>query len=175
MDPAALLLPLSLLFVGAVLFLNGLWQLGKISDREITVINFVTASITGGVGLIIVITADDATDIAAAALTFLFTVTYLWVGINRLTLADGRGLGWFSFFVALTVLPKGIYVLINAQSVLDVWMGVNWLAWSGLWLMYFCSLALQRNIIRQTAFATLGAGIATAWAPALAIIYGITT
>ena len=38
---------LSLLYVGAVLVLNGLWMLGRIEDREIQVINF----FAGGVSL----------------------------------------------------------------------------------------------------------------------------
>ena len=33
------MLGLTLLFVGAVLFINGLWLLGKIEDKEVTVIN----------------------------------------------------------------------------------------------------------------------------------------
>ena len=44
----------------------------------------------------------DAASIKAAALTLLFTFTYFWVAINRYNGADGRGLGWFSFFVAIT-------------------------------------------------------------------------
>ena len=50
-----MLLPLSLLFVGAVLVLNGLWMAGRISDREIVVINFATAAITATVAIIEVV------------------------------------------------------------------------------------------------------------------------
>ena len=41
-----MLLPLSLLFVGAVLVLNGIWMTGRIDDREIVLINLVTATVT---------------------------------------------------------------------------------------------------------------------------------
>ncbi|SEQ83732.1 AmiS/UreI family transporter [Loktanella sp. DSM 29012] len=173
MDLTTLLLPVSLLFVGAVLVLNGLWMLGRIEDREITIINFVTATITGAVALLIVLNADSAADIGAAALTMLFSVTYLWVGFNRVFRLDGRGLGWFSLFVAVTVLPQGLSVLSNAQGIMEIWLGLSWLAWSGLWLMYFFALALRRNIATHTAFATLGTGVATAWVPALVRIYGV--
>ena len=171
MELAVLFLPLSLLFVGAVLVLNGLWMLGHISDREIPVINFAVAAITSIVALLILLNADDPADVSAAAFTLLFSMTYAWVGINRFTDTDGKGLGWFSLFVSLTVLPKGIIDVANALTFMDVWLGLSWIAWSGLWFMYFLTLALQKNITTMTACATLAAGVITAWAPAMSIIY----
>ena len=41
-----MLLGLSLFYVGAVLILNGLWMLGRIGDREITIINLFTGGLT---------------------------------------------------------------------------------------------------------------------------------
>ena len=41
-----MLLGLTLLYVGAVLFLNGLWLIGRIGDREIAVINIFVGGIT---------------------------------------------------------------------------------------------------------------------------------
>ncbi|MGB6922633.1 MAG: AmiS/UreI family transporter, partial [Methyloceanibacter sp.] len=58
----------------------------------------------------------DAASIKAAALTLLFTFTYLWVAMNRYNEADGRGLGWFSLFVAITVVPVAIDTLASAQT-----------------------------------------------------------
>ena len=40
------MLGLCLLYVGAVLFLNGLWLLGRIGDREIWVINVFAGGVT---------------------------------------------------------------------------------------------------------------------------------
>lgn len=163
-------LPLSLLFVGAVLVLNGLWMSGRISDREITVINFVTATITATVALLTLLRAEGIVDVRATALTLLFSVTYLWVGINRITGVDGRGLGWFSLFVAISVLPEAFNTFTAAQTGMDIWMGVNWLAWSGLWFLYFLTLALGKDWTRPTAMATLVTGILTAWLPALVLL-----
>lgn len=174
MNTATLLLPLSLLFVGAVLVLNGLWMMRRIEDREIKIINFVTATITGTVAILILINARTPTDVSAAVLTLLFSVTYLWIGFNRIAGADGRGLGWFSLFVAISVLPRGLIDLFQAQSVMDVWLSLNWLIWSGLWFLYFLRLGLQKNLGTQTAIATLVAGVTTAWLPALLILYGAT-
>jgi hypothetical protein len=49
---------LSLLFVGAVLSLNGIWMLGRIGDRESAVINLVTAAITIAVAASIALGAN---------------------------------------------------------------------------------------------------------------------
>ncbi|MCK0151596.1 transporter [Marivita sp. S6314] len=166
-------LPLSLLFVGAVLVLNGLWMLGRIADREIIVINLVTAAVTATVALLTLIRAEALTDVRNTALTLLFSVTYLWVAINRMTGADGRGLGWFSLFVAITVLPEAITTLSAAQTVMDLWLGLCWLAWSGLWFLYFVTLALQHPLVRPTAHATLAAGVLTAWMPALVLLNNV--
>ena len=99
-----MLLPLSLLFVGAVLTLNGLWMMNRISEGEIVFINLATAFITGAVALLVMSVADTSAAVKTAALTLLFSITYLWVGVNRLTGWDGRGLGWFSIGLGLVEL-----------------------------------------------------------------------
>ena len=88
-----MLLGLSLFYVGAVLILNGLWMLGRIGDREIAVINLFTGGLTLLVSLKLAFgDGADAASIKGAALSLLFSFTYLWVAFNRLTGADGRGL-----------------------------------------------------------------------------------
>ena len=112
-----MLLPLSLLFVGAVLFLNGIWMSGRIADREIVIINIVVAVITAAVAADSAIGATDPAAVKSAALTLLFTTTYLWVAYNRITGVDGRGLGWFSLFVAITVVPVAIEETLTMRAV----------------------------------------------------------
>ena len=106
------MLGLVLFFVGAVLCLNGLWLLGKIGDNEIAVID----SFVGGITLLVALylafgPGHDQASIKAAALTLLFTFTYFWVALNRYNGADGRGLGWFCLFVAITAIPVTIETL----------------------------------------------------------------
>ena len=87
-----MLLGMALLYVGAVLFLNGLWLLGKIQDREIIVINVASGLITMCVALYSAFgPGADAGSIRGAALTFLFTITYFWVAYNRRTTWTGPG------------------------------------------------------------------------------------
>lgn len=167
-----MLLPLSLLFVGAVLVLNGFWMFGRIDDREIVLINCATAAITATVAAVTLVRAQDIADVRAVAMTLLFSVTYLWVAFNRISASDGRGLGWFSLFVALSVLPEAVLTLRAASNVMEIWLGLCWLAWAALWFLYFLTLAMQRPFRRQTGAATLASGVLTAWLPALFLMYG---
>lgn len=169
-----MMLGLALLWVGAVLFLNGLWILGRIEDREIVVINVVSGFVTLCVALYSAFGpgANDGS-IRAAALTLLFTTTYLWVAYNRVIQVDGRGLGWFSLFVALTVVPVALSAFGSAKGGLDLWMAFNWAAWAVLWFMYFLLLALKRPIGRVTGYATAAEGVLTGWIPGVLILQGL--
>ncbi|GGI54718.1 AmiS/UreI family transporter [Oxalicibacterium solurbis] len=165
---------LSLLYVGAVLFLNGLWLLDRIGDREIWVINIFAGGITLLVALRMAFGADaDAESIRGAALTLLFTFTYLWVALNRFNGADGRGLGWFSLFVAITVVPVTFDALSHAETIRDIWLGLSWASWAVLWFMFFLLLAKGRNIARQTGIVTVLLGIFTGWLPGWLMLDGI--
>lgn len=169
-----MLLGFALLYVGAVLFLNGLWLMGKIDDKEIVVINVVSGFVTLCVALASAFgAAADAASVKSAALTLLFTTTYLWVAYNRVVAVDGRGLGWFSLFVAITVVPIAIEGLAGAQSFTDTWLGLNWAIWAVLWFMYFLLLALKRPILQATAVVTLLTGIVTGWLPGFLLLQGM--
>lgn len=163
-----------LFYVGAVLFLNGLWLLGRIQDREIVVINVVAGAASGAVVLHDAFgAAADGASIRNAALTLLFTTTYLWVAYNRVTGVDGRGLGWFSLFVAMTTVPVFLREIMQASSAMGVWLAANWAVWGVLWFMYFLLLALGRPIQRQTGWVTLSTGILTGWLPGFLLLDGL--
>lgn len=164
---------LSFLFVGAVLSLNGLWMLGRIGEREIAVINIVAAAITAAVAAALAFGADATLDtVKAAALTLLFSTTYFWVAANRIFAFDGRGLGWFSLFVAITVTPVAVETWTAATSPFAHWIALAWAAWAVLWFLYFLLLAMERPILRATAWFTLFCGIVTAWLPGWLMLNG---
>ncbi|MCK6394747.1 AmiS/UreI family transporter [Zoogloea sp.] len=168
-----MLLGLALFYVGAVLILNGLWMLGRIGDREIPVINL----FAGGLSLLVALKlafgeGADLASVKAAALSLLFSFTYLWVAINRFSGADGRGLGWFSLFVAITAVPVAVDVLGRAGTPGEWWLGLSWVAWSILWLMFFLMLALGRPLARPTACMAIGQGVLTGWLPGYLLLTG---
>lgn len=169
-----MLLGLALLYVGAVLFLNGLWLMDRIGDREISIINIFVGGLTLLIALYLAFgPTADAASIQAAGLTLLFTFTYLWVAFNRYSGADGRGLGWFSLFVAITVVPVALDTLGSASSFWDVWFGLCWAAWAVLWFMFFLLLAMQKPIAKVTGFVTSVEGVLTGWLPGYLLLDGV--
>lgn len=167
-----MLLGIGFLFIGAALVLNGLWLLNRVQDREIWVINF----FAGGLALIIALSlafapGADRVAIFGAAQVLLFAFTYLWVGINTFIKADGRGLGWFCLFVAVTAVPIAITTWASRAP---LWLSLNWTAWAVLWFVFFLLLALSmERLTRPTGWATILAGIFTAWLPGYLILSGI--
>ncbi|HSI60817.1 MAG TPA: AmiS/UreI family transporter [Ideonella sp.] len=169
-----MLLGFSLLYVGAVLFLNGLWLLGRIGDKEIWVVNIFSGGVTLLVSLQLAFGPNaDALSIKAAALTLLFSFTYFWVAMNRFNGADGRGLGWFSLFVAVTAVPVAIDTLQHASSVWGIWFGLSWAAWAFLWFLFFLLLALQKPILKMTGVVTVLQGLLTGWLPGYLLLDGV--
>ena len=157
-------------YVGAVLFCNGLWILGKIEDRELALIDF----FIGGLGIVVALNGVLADgDQLYCAQILLFAFTYLWVALNRFLGVDGRGLGWFCFFVALSALPWGLITLYSANSVWMVWLGLNWIAWAFLWFLFFLLLALQKEKLATfTGWVTLIEGVLTGWVPGFLLLNG---
>jgi hypothetical protein len=177
-----------LLYVGAVLVINGIWLLGQarvasageagataaeasplfIQGREVAVINV----FTGFVGLVAGVTfmihgdSDDGNidTIRGGGFILLFAFTYLWVAANAFLNAGGRAFGWYCLFVAITAIPAGIYTFNNAAgNDASIYLGVAWFAWAVLWGLFFVLLALDKPIARLTGAVAILEGIGTAW------------
>ena len=171
-----MLLGLVLLFVGAVLFLNGMWILGYIEDREISVINVFVGSLTLLVALYLAFngaSSGDLDSVKAGAFTLLFTFTYFWVAWNRWNGADGRGLGWFCFFVGVTVIPITVDSFYGASSTWGHWFAWCWASWAVLWLMFWALLSLQKPIAKATGIVCAVQGIYTGWIPGYLLLTGV--
>lgn len=85
-----------LMYVGAVLFINGLMLLDIVPGKAAAAMNL----FVGGMQvifptLIILQSGGDQTTILGASGLYLFGFTYLYVAWNNLTGATGEGLGWF--------------------------------------------------------------------------------
>lgn len=114
--------------------------------------------------------------VALGGYILLFAFTYLWVAINQYVGLDGRGLGWYSLFVAITALPTGLLLLADTGgNPWLVWLGLDWLAWAVLWFLFFVLLALQRPIARFTGYVAAIEGILTAWPPSWLLFQGYPT
>jgi hypothetical protein len=166
------MLGLALLYVGAVLFVNGMWLLGKADDRETGVMNLLTGVLTFLIAMYTAFTqplGQPASSLAAGQ-TLLFSFTYLWVALNNFfRFGDGRALGWYCLFVAVSTIPSSI-VTFQAG---DPRFGVIWLVWGGLWFVFFLLLALKRAITQFAGVATALVGILTCWIPGYMILLGV--
>ncbi|WP_026550677.1 AmiS/UreI family transporter [Arthrobacter sp. Br18] len=131
-----------LLYVGAVLFINGLMLLGVIPGKSAAILNFFVGTMQVVFPTIILIQSNNELPIIfGAAGLYLFGFTYLYVGVLQITGISGEGLGWFSIFVAACALVIGI---LQFTLVGDPVFGVIWLIWAVLWFLFFLVLALGK-------------------------------
>ncbi|MBV8033695.1 MAG: AmiS/UreI family transporter [Pelomonas sp.] len=163
---------LVLLYVGAVLFINGLSMLGRIAPKEAAVMNL----LTGGLSLFVSLhgaASGQGAEIRAAAFGLLFSFTYLWVAYVNLSGQDGRGLGWFSLFVAATAALVTCDQFAAAQSATDYVLAACWAAWVPLWLGFFVIGALRRmSWTRPVAWLAIVQAVLTAWLPGYLLLTG---
>jgi hypothetical protein len=153
-----------LILSAAALLLNGLTLLGRVPGRDSGVSNV----LIGGLQLLlctaVAITADGSLPaLLAITGTFLFGLTYLYVGVDALAGLGSAGLGWFCGLVAVAaVVFAGVHV--GDDPVL----AVLWLGWAVLWSLFFVLLALGRSsITAYTGWALVLASPLTALVPAL--------
>lgn len=160
-----------LLYVGAVLFINGLMLIDIVPAKAAAAMNL----FVGGMQvifptIIIAQSGGDSATILGASGLYLFGFTYLYVAWNTLTGATGEGLGWFSLFVAACAVVFGI---VQYTMVDDPVFGVIWFAWAVLWFMFFLVLGLGKDHLgRFTGWFTLWLGIFTGAIPALMLLTG---
>lgn len=166
------MLGLILLYVGAVLFINALAMLGHIEPKEAAIMNLFTGGLSLFVSLL-QIAQGDAALVRTAAFGLLFSFTYLWVAYVHLRELDGRGLGWFSLFVAVTASLVTLDSFAGARTEGEQWMAGNWAAWTLLWFCYFVIGVLKKQTwIKPVAWLTLVQSMGTAWIPGYLMLSG---
>ncbi|MEV1293080.1 AmiS/UreI family transporter [Pseudonocardia sp. NPDC049635] len=160
-----------LLFVGAVLFINGVMLLGWVEARSAAPMNFFVGGLQIVTPTYLIFTADgDANAILFASGLYLFSFTYLYVALNLTLGLDSSGLGYFCLFVFLSAL---VFSWVNFTRFADPGFGVIWLHWAFLWLLFFLLLGLkQERLGRYTGAVCAIQGWVTAWFPALLLLTG---
>jgi putative amide transporter protein len=159
-----------LLFVGAVLFLNGLLFLGKADAKGVAVFNLFVGVLQTAIPFYLIATAKGPEEILGAAGIFLFGFTYLYVGIVNLAGLNSGGIGWYSLWVAVMATGFG---LTNILRFHDTPTGLLWLQWAVLWGLFWVVLAL--GIERLTALAgwlTLILSVTTCSIPGFLLLLG---
>ncbi len=160
-----------LLYVGAVLFLNGVMLLGRVDPKAGAVFNLFVGALQVVTPTYLIFTAGgDQNAILSASGIYLFGFTYLYVGIGGLANLDTTGVGWFSLFVS--ILAVG-YSAINFTRLRDTSFGVIWLYWAVLWFLFFLLLGLKRSeLTTYVGWVTAIEGWVTAAIPAMLLLTG---
>ncbi|WP_018393318.1 AmiS/UreI family transporter [Bacillus sp. 37MA] len=159
-----------LMYVGAVLFINSLMLFGKIDSKSAGVFNLFVGAIQVISPFYLLFTANgDSWAIFNASGTFLFGLTYLYVGITNLKNYDPSGVGWYSLWVAILALGYAGVSLIHFN---DVKFTIIWLMWSFLWTLFYLLLAAKKDIGIFTGCVTLIQSWITAAIPAFLILTG---
>lgn len=160
-----------LLYVGVVLFVNGVMLLGHVSPRGAAPLNLFVGALQVFTPTYLIIAADgDPARIALAAGLYFFGFTYLWVGINGFTGWPNEGLGWFSLTVAVAAVGFAIHSWVVVE---DRTFAVIWLLWAILWFTFFLLMALHKeHLTAAIGVLTAGEGLLTAAVPAFLIITG---
>ena len=152
-----------------------------IQNREVAILNI----FTGFIGVVIAVTfiidggtaripAVGLVSIRNGGAILLFAFTYLWVAYNQYANAGGRALGWYPLFVAITAIVFGVYTVqaTPGTNTADLWLAGNWFAWAVLWAMFWLLLSLERPIATITGWVAILEGAGTAWALAIALLWG---
>ena len=159
-----------LLYVGAILFLNGTMLLGWIDGKSAAPLNIFVGILQVVTPTYLIINANgDMTTIVGAAGLYLFGFTYLYVACNLLWDLDGSGLGMFSLYVAIAA----VFFSLVAFGAGDPVFGVIWLYWAWLWWLFYLLLARKSDKLgRYTGAVAAVEGFVTGFVPSFLILTG---
>jgi acid-activated urea channel len=158
---------IGLLYVGAVLLMNGIAMIQKIDSKAVAVMNF----FTGGLYVVVctinlayaVFSGAEISAFYGVGTSMLFGFTYIFVGLTNWFGLDARSQSWYCFFVGVTTIPCS---LLSFQGG-DWRFGIIWLVWGYLWLLYWITGAFSK--VKAPAslvpWSTILIGVCTCWIP----------
>jgi len=159
-----------LMFVGAVLFVNGLLLLGKVDGKGAATFNLFVGALQTAIPFYLIATATTTDEILLASGIFLFGFTYLYVGISNLAGQPPVGLGWYSAWVAIMAAAFGITNIVKFH---DPTIGLLWLQWSVLWALFWLVLGLGvTRLTAVTGWLTLILSFTTCTIPGYLLLLG---
>ncbi|ALQ70927.1 AmiS/UreI family transporter [Bacillus thuringiensis] len=133
-----------LLLSGAALFLNSLVILGKAEMKSAGVFNLFVGALQIIIPFYLIMISDQSNwTVYSYAATFLFGLTYLYVGVTFIKGMDSSGLGWFCIWVAIIAL---FYMVVSFVQFHDVVSALTWFMWALLWYLFFVLNTQKKNI-----------------------------
>ncbi|HDR3905392.1 acetamide transporter [Bacillus toyonensis] len=133
-----------LLLSGAALFLNSLVILGKAEMKSAGVFNLFVGALQIIIPFYLIMISDQSNwTVYSYSATFLFGLTYLYVGVTFIKGMDSSGLGWFCIWVAIIAL---FYMVVSFVQFNDVVNALTWFMWALLWYLFFVLNTQKKNI-----------------------------
>ncbi|MDR4987002.1 acetamide transporter [Bacillus cereus] len=133
-----------LLLSGAALFLNSLVILGKAEMKSAGVFNLFVGALQIIIPFYLIMISDQSNwTVYSYAATFLFGLTYLYVGVTFITGMSSTGLGWFCLWVVIIAL---FYMVVSFVQFQDVLNALTWFMWALLWYLFFVLNVQKKNI-----------------------------
>lgn len=133
-----------LLLSDAALFLNSLVILGKAEMKSAGVFNLFVGALQIIIPFYLIMISDQSNwTVYSYAATFLFGLTYLYVGVTFIKGMDSSGLGWFCIWVAIIAL---FYMVVSFVQFHDVVNALTWFMWALLWYLFFVLNTQKKNI-----------------------------
>ncbi|WP_416808970.1 AmiS/UreI family transporter [Bacillus thuringiensis] len=133
-----------LLLSGAALFLNSLVILGQAEMKSAGVFNLFVGALQIIIPFYLIMISDQSNwTVYSYAATFLFGLTYLYVGVTFIKGMDSSGLGWFCIWVAIIAL---FYMVVSFVQFHDVVNALTWFMWALLWYLFFVLNTQKKNI-----------------------------
>lgn len=159
-----------LMFVGAVLLINGLLFLGKVDPKGAGTFNLFVGALQTAIPFYLITTAKTTDDILLASGIFLFGFTYLYVGVSNLAGQLPVGMGWYFGWVSIMACAFGVTEIVKFS---DPTIGLLWLQWSVLWGMFWLVCALGKaRLTALTGWMTVIMSFTTCTIPGYLLLIG---
>ncbi|WP_050614376.1 AmiS/UreI family transporter [Bacillus testis] len=129
---------------GAALFLNSMMLSGKAEAKSVAVFNLFIGVLQIVFPFYSIIVSDQANwTVYGFAATFLFGLTYLFVGCTFLKGMHGSGLGWFSLWVSVVAVMYTVIAAVHFHNYVDA---LTWASWVVLWFLFYLLNSMDKPI-----------------------------
>ncbi|MEH6940727.1 AmiS/UreI family transporter [Bacillus sp. JJ722] len=160
-----------ILLSGATLFLNSLMLSGKAEAKSVALFNFFIGTLQVIIPFYLIIVSDQSNwTIYGHAATFLFGLTFLYVGFTFYYGMDGTGLGWFAIWVAIIAC---IYTIMAFLYFHDYVSALTWLLWAFLWYLFYVLNILKKPIEQYVSKVAFVQSWITLTIPAMFYLVGV--
>lgn len=163
---------IGLFLSGAVLFLNGLFLIGKADGKSIAYFNLFVGAIQTISPLYLVFVSDQTNwTLYNYSSIFLFGLTYLFLAVTIIKDLNGNGLGYFSLWVSIISV---VYTLVSIIQFGDIANAITWAFWAYLWFLFYLSMSCGKEIDAYTGRVAIVLSWVTLTIPSMFTMTGIS-